>query len=281
MEDTTAYYQMDLGGFRTWFYCHCYLGRWHLLTNDYIHKWFVVQPLVPPKFLQTSTASVPTVAEFPKLRTLELGNHPLWLLIQPMQCGLKFRAAMQNISFSIWHTFYILHSSHCPFPKPAILGEEVLLSRLRVSPDAVDGRNPAPLHTENLPLFTGSCVSQVVRRISEPSTVSFPFHHFECPQYISHTIHVWYIYIYIWLILMVNVNIPIPWMRHIIPIPPWNSPFNRWVSSCVLALRAPSLRWWWSGEGVGIVSINRIQLFICNVFGIIAEVLSIVRRGLQ
>ena len=37
--------------------------------------------------------------------------------------------------------------------------------------DAVDGRNPAPVEMENLPLFTGFCTCQVVSRISEPSTV--------------------------------------------------------------------------------------------------------------
>ena len=35
----------------------------------------------------------------------------------------------------------------------------------------VDGRNPAPVDMENLPLFTGFYLSQVVSRISEPSTI--------------------------------------------------------------------------------------------------------------
>ena len=192
MEDQTAYYQMDLGGFMHDFIVIATLGDDTTCWPIIIHKLFVVQPLVPPKFLQTSTASVPTVAEFPKLRTLELGKHPLWLIIQPMQCGLKFRAAMQNISFYIiFDLTYILHSLHCPFPKPAILGIVFAFASLL---HAVDGRNPAPLHTENLPLFTGSCVSQVViagflnhQPYPSHSTIS------KCPQSNSHTIHVWYI----------------------------------------------------------------------------------------
>ena len=39
---------------------------------------------------------------------------------------------------------------------------------------AVDGRNPAPLDRYCFPLFTGFYTSQLVSRISEPSTVSSP-----------------------------------------------------------------------------------------------------------
>ena len=37
--------------------------------------------------------------------------------------------------------------------------------------DTLDGRNPAPVDMVNIPLFTGFYTSQVVSRISEPSTV--------------------------------------------------------------------------------------------------------------
>ena len=41
----------------------------------------------------------------------------------------------------------------------------------------VDGRNPAPLHRYYIPLFTRFYTSQVVSRISEPSTVGIKKYH--------------------------------------------------------------------------------------------------------